>query len=98
MAVTGVGLQTSLYITLLLIFPPVISLLLFVALSLFQSHSLPLSLVCLSFREPPPFFPLIVVAPGDVVVLVVVNMQQKKYIFSAVLFLFFVLPQYSSRA
>lgn len=43
MAVTGVGLQTSLYITLLLIFPPVISLLLFVAVSLFHSRSLFLS-------------------------------------------------------
>ena len=39
MAVTGVGLQASLYITFLLIFSPVISLLLFVALSLFHSRS-----------------------------------------------------------
>lgn len=43
MAVTGVGLQPSLYITLLLIFSPVITLFLFVALFLFHSFSLSLS-------------------------------------------------------
>lgn len=52
MAVTGVGLQTSLYITLLLIFPPS-----YLSLSICRSVSisfplpLPLGLVCLSFRE-----------------------------------------------
>lgn len=43
MALTGVGLQPSLYITLLLIFSPVIALFLFVGLFLFHSRSLFLS-------------------------------------------------------
>lgn len=57
MAVTGVGLQTSLYITLLLIFPPVISLCLFVALFLFHccSHFLSVSSV-FHLESVSPFF------------------------------------------
>lgn len=95
MALTGVGLQPSLYITLLLIFSPVISLFLFVGLFLFHSRSLFLSVFHLkSFSSS--FFSLIVVARGDVVVLAVV--KKKKDIFSAVLFLFFIAPQCSSHA
>lgn len=96
MAVTGVGLQTSLYITLLLIFSPVISPFLFVALSLFHSGSLFLSVSSVFHLERFFLFPsLIVMAQGDVVVLAVVIIPQKNiYIFSAVLFLFFILPQY----
>lgn len=84
MAVTGVGLQTSLYITLLLIFCPVISLVLFVSLFLFHSHSLFLSVSSVFHLERLSFFSLlIVVARGDVVVLAVVIVQQKKrYILS----------------
>lgn len=57
MAVTGVGLQTSLYITLLLIFLPVISLCLFVALFLFhcRSHFLSVSSV-FHLKSVSPFF------------------------------------------
>lgn len=90
MAVTGVGLQTSLYITLLLIFPPVISLFLFVALSLFHSRSLFLSVSSAFHLERCCFlFPsLIVVARGDVVVLAVVIIQQKKYIYSQLFYFF----------
>lgn len=67
-------------------------------MSLFHLQSLSLSLH-LFF---PLAFPLSAAARGDVIVLVVVNMQQKREgketVSSAVLCLFFILPQYSSHA
>lgn len=89
MAVTGVGLQTSLYITLLLIFPPVISLFLFVALFLFHSPPLFLSDSSVFHLESlSSFFLLIVVASGAVVVLAVVIIQQKKKMCSQLFYFF----------
>lgn len=98
MAVTGVGVQTSLYITLLLILPPCYHSLpichsVSISFPLFFFFSLPLRLVCLSFRESLLFFfffPL----PADCcgprrrccVLAVVIVLQRKK---NSQLFYFF---------